>query len=104
MASDSTGEGTVHPGPSKGLIWLVKALGIILVLLFLALIGGIIWKATHKAPPALVVVDVILDLGIDPASVRHMAIDGNYLALTTDQEILVIEIAKRKVTLRSRKP
>jgi hypothetical protein len=103
MASDSTGEGPVHPAPPKGLLLLVKTLGVILVLLFLGLFAGIIWKATHKAPPPPVA-DVMMDLGIDPAAVRHMELDGNTLALTTDKDIVVIDVAKRKVLLRSAKP
>lgn len=103
MASDSTGEGPVHPAPPKGLLLLVKSLGIILLLLFLGLIGGIIWKATNKAPQ-LPVADVVMDLGIDPAAVRHMELNGNSLALTTDKEIVVVDVIKRKVLLRSTKP
>ena len=103
MASDSTGESPVHPGPPKGLLFLVKALGVILLLLFLGLIGGIIWKATNKAPPSPAT-DVIMDLQIDPKAVSHMELNGNNLALTTDTEIVVIDVAKRKVLLRSTKP
>lgn len=103
MASDSTGDGPIHPAPPKGLLLLVKALGFILVLLFLGLIGGIIWKATHKVPPTPVV-DVGMDLGVDPAAIRHMELNGNILALTTDQEIVVVDVAKRKILLRSKKP
>ncbi len=107
MASDSTGEGPVHTevqaGQAKGLLLLVKVLGIIMLLLFVALVGGIIWKATHKAP-TVPVADVVLDLGFDPASIRHFSLDGNTLAMATDKEILVVDIAKRKVILRSSKP
>lgn len=103
MASDSTGEAPIHPGPSKGLIFLVKAMGVVLVLLFLALIGGIIWKATHKSapPPAA---DVVTDLGIDPASIRHLDMDGNHLAISTDKEVLVLDVKQRKILMRSQKP
>ncbi len=100
MASDSTGEAPVHPGPSKGLIFLVKAMGVVLVLLFLALIGGIIWKATHKAPPAAAP-DIVMDLGLEPASIRHLELDGNNLVITTDKELMVLDIKLRKVLLRS---
>jgi hypothetical protein len=101
MASDSTGEAPVHPGPSKGLIFLVKAMGLVLVLLFLALIGGIIWKATHKTTPVPTTESLTLDLGINPATIRNMALDGNMLAVTTDKELVVIDIKQRKVLLRS---
>ncbi len=103
MASDSTETPPVHQGPSLALLRLVKIMGVVLVLLFLGLIGGIIWKATHK-PPAPPETDIVIDLGIDPASIRLMAMDGNTLAITTDKDILVIDVAKRKVILRSHKP
>lgn len=103
MASDSTGEAPIHPGPSKGLILLVKAMGVVLVLLFLGLIGGIIWKATHKSAP-VPTADVMMDLGIDPASIRQFELDGNTLAISTDKEILVLDVKQRKVILRSVKP
>lgn len=103
MTSDSTGTAPIHPGPPKGLLLLVKALGTILVLLFVGLIGGIIWKATRTAAPPPVA-DVVMDLGIDPAAVRHMELNGNTLAFTTDKDIVVVDVAKRKVLLRSAKP
>ena len=102
MTSDSTETPPVHPGPSKGLLRLVKILGVVMVLLFLALIGGIIWKATHRAPFA--VREVVLELGVDPAAIRHLALDGNNLAIATDRELLVVDVGKRKVIMRSGKP
>ena len=102
MRSDSTDTPPVHQGPSLALLRLVKIMGVVLVLLFLGLIGGIIWKATHKAPAP--VTDVVMDLGIDPASIKHLAVDGNTLAIATDREIVVIDVAKRKIIMRSGKP
>jgi hypothetical protein len=103
MASDSTETQPVHPGPPPGLLRLVKALGAVMVLLFAVLIGGIIWKATHREP-APVAADVVMDLGIDPAAIRHVQLDGNSLVVVTDKELLVLDIRTRKVTLRSFKP
>jgi hypothetical protein len=101
--SDSTETQPVHPGPPPGLLRLVKVLGVVMILLFLALIGGIIWKATHRPPPPPAA-DVVVPLGVDPASVRHMQLDGDTMALVTDTEIMVIDLKQRKVTLRSFKP
>ncbi len=101
MTSDSTDSPPVYPGPSPALLRLVKIMGVILVLLFLGLIGGIIWKATHK-PPELK--EVVLELGIDPASIRHLELDGNTLAIATEAELLVVDVAKRKVIIRHLKP
>jgi hypothetical protein len=103
MASDSTSEATVHPAEPKALLRLVKVMGVILAMLFLGLIGGIIWKATHK-PPLSPVSDVVMHLGVDPATIRLMSLDGNNLALATDKEILVIDLRQSKVILRSFKP
>ncbi len=102
MTSDSTETPPVYPGPSKGLLRLVKILGLVMILLFLALIGGIIWKATHKVPVG--VKDAVMELGVDPAAIRQLAIDGNNLAIVTDAELLVIDVAKRKIIIRSVKP
>jgi hypothetical protein len=103
MTSDSTGTNPVHHGPSQErLLKLVKLLGIIMVLLFFALIAGIIWKATHRPPPAPAT-SVIMELGIDMASVKHMTLDGDRLALATDKELLVIDVRKREVLLRTSK-
>ena len=54
--------------------------------------------------PAPVAADVVLELGIDPAAIRHMQLDGNTLALVSDKEVMVIDLKTRKVTLRSFKP
>jgi hypothetical protein len=103
MSGDSTGTEPVHPGPPPGLLRLVKVLGVVMVLLFLALIAGIIWKATRKPPPP-VAQDVVVDLGIDPAAIRHMEMEGGNLAVSTDKELLVIDLKTRKITLRAFKP
>jgi hypothetical protein len=103
MTSDSTEMPPVHPGPPPGLLRLVKILGAVMILLFVILIGGIIWKATHKAPPPPAA-DVVVELGIDPASIRHMTMEGGNLAIATDKEIIIVDLKQRKVTLRSFKP
>ena len=103
MSSDSTETQPVHPGPPPGLLRLVKVLGAVMVLLFVVLIGGIIWKATNRPPPPPAA-DVVVDLGIDPSSIRHLSLEGGLLAISTDKELLVIDIKSRKVTFRSFKP
>jgi hypothetical protein len=105
MASDSTSDSPVHPevypGPAKGLLLLVKVLGVVMVLLFVALIAGIIYKA-QKSKTVPIVSDV-MDLGVDPATIRQMELDGNTLAITTDSQLLVIDVKQRKVIMRSAK-
>ena len=103
MPVNPTDPQAVYPGPPAGLVRLVKIMGAVLVLLFIILVAGLVWKATRKAPPP-VVADVVMELGIDPGSIRHMELDGSNLVLSTDKELLVIDLKLRKVTLRSFKP
>jgi hypothetical protein len=102
MSGDSTEQSPVHAGPAPGLLRLVKVLGAVMVLLFVALIGGIIWKATHKPPPVSAQ-SVVVDLGLDPATIRHMTLNNGQLAIATDTEIMVIDVKTRTVILRSGK-
>jgi hypothetical protein len=83
----------------KKLLRLVYIMGIVLVLLFLGLIGGIIWKAARPkpAPPP----DVFtLGLGLKSGDIRAVSVDGNTMVITTMVEIVVIDVPKRKVLLR----
>jgi uncharacterized iron-regulated membrane protein len=88
------------PPSAKMLLRAVYIMGIILVLLFLALVGGIIWKSTHKvearaeAPQAI---DLALPAG---TSVQSMVLDGERLAVNTGAEIIVIDIRKNAVVSR----
>ena len=97
-------QGDANPssaGPSqKAMLRVVTGLGIILALLFLALIAGIIWKAQNRKVE--LVPDVVVSLGIDPASIKQMTLSGNVLALTTDREVVVVDVAKRVVMMRGR--
>ncbi len=97
MTSDSTETPSVHQGQSAGLLRLVKIMGVVLVLLFLGLIGGIIWKATHKPAPVL---QAPLTLNFSGSDVKHMALDGNHLAITAEHEITVIDISTGKLLLK----
>jgi cell division septal protein FtsQ len=95
-----TGADTVQNNPSpKGLLRLVYIMGIVLVLLFLALIGGLIWKSSQNK--SVVAVSTSVDLGLAGAVVRSTQLDNGQLLVTTDTEIIVVDVAKRKVILRS---
>jgi hypothetical protein len=83
----------------KKLLRLVYIMGVVFALLFLGLIGGLIWKAMKpKAPPP--VVQTVQDLGITPADVRLMELDGDRLALTTSKELVVIDLKTKTVLIR----
>jgi hypothetical protein len=88
------------PQSAKLMLRVVYIMGIVLVLLFMALIGGIIWKATHKvevraSSPALV------ELGLAPGtSVLSMDLDGDRVAINTGPEIIIVDIRKNAVVSR----
>lgn len=99
-ASAETAEVKYEPTASqKKLLRLVYIMGIVLVLLFLGLIGGVVWKAMKPKAPAAVQ-DMTLGLGLKSADIRSVELDGNTMAITTMGEIIVLDFAKRKVLLR----
>jgi hypothetical protein len=86
-------------GPSRALLYTVYIMGVVLVLLFLSVIGGLFWKMKSRAnavPPS-----VSVDLGLSQSQVRQMIFDGNRLAVTTDNELVVIDVSSRSVILRT---
>jgi amino acid transporter len=85
--------------PPKGLLRLVYIMGIVLVLLFLALIGGIVWKANQKASAPKP--EIAVDFGLGQSQVKQMVFNGNMLAVTTDKELIVIDVNKRTVLMRT---
>jgi hypothetical protein len=83
----------------KNLLRLVYIMGLVLVLLFLGLIGGVIWKST-RAKPVATAQSLAMDLGLSASGIRQTEMDGNFLAITTTTELVVIDLVKRKVLLR----
>ena len=78
----------------------VYIMGGLLVLMLVGLIGGIIWKVTHRAeaPP---VEAKLLDLDLASGmQVQAMELDGDRLAINTGREIIVIDIKKNAVISR----
>lgn len=74
-------------------------MGIVLVLLFLGLIGGLIWKSNQKANAPKP--SVTVDLGLGQSQVKQMVLSGNTLVVTTDTELVVIDVNKRVVLMRT---
>jgi hypothetical protein len=89
----------VPAGPPRALLYTVYIMGVVLVLLFLGVVAGLIWKAKSRAnvPP----LSQAVDLGLSQSQVRQMVFDGGRLALTTDSELVVIDISSRSVVLRT---
>lgn len=89
------------PASAKTLLRVVYIMGIILVLLFLLLIGGIIWKATNKASAPVNAAPPVTDLGLPPGTaVQSMILDGDRLAVNTGSEVIVIDIRKNVIISR----
>ena len=91
------------PGLSPGtrlLLRLVYIMGVVLVLLLIALVAGIIWKATHRSPAPAEVAGA-LDLGLSPgASITGIDLDGDRLAVTTSEGIVIVDLRKHRVETR----
>lgn len=78
-------------------------MGIILVLLFLLLIGGIIWKAMNKSPAPVNAAAPTTDLGLPSGtSVQSLQLDGDRLVLNVGTEVIVIDIRKNVIVSRIR--
>ncbi|MCA0432814.1 MAG: hypothetical protein LCH46_06090 [Proteobacteria bacterium] len=98
MTNDNT-PSLEQTAAQKKLLRLVYIMGMILVLLFLLLIAGIIWRATRQAPPPKPA-DITLGLGLKASDVKDVDLDGGLMAVTTSQELIVVDVSKRKVLLR----
>ena len=71
----------------------VYVMGAMLIAAVFILIGGIIWKATHRADPPPPETR-ILDLDLSAASVTAMDLDGDRLAIRSATEIVVVDTRK----------
>lgn len=99
MINDNTPETFEPTASQKKLLRVVYVLGLLLVLLFLALIGGIIWKAS-KPKPATTPEILSMGLGLKAGDIKAVDVDGGTLAITTSSELIVIDAARRKILLR----
>ena len=97
-------------GKQPGLRFLeatVYIMGGLLVLMLVALLGGLAWKLTHKAPAAAPPVES-LDIAIPPGSnVIGMTLDGDRMAVhvldgAVDHEIIIVDTRKGAVVSRVR--
>jgi hypothetical protein len=76
-------------------------MGIILVLLFLMLVGGIIWKSSRKADPKTITPPSLLKLGLaDGTDIRTAEADGDRLILNTGRDVIVIDMRKNAIISR----
>jgi hypothetical protein len=89
------------PASARLLLKVVYIMGIILVLLFMTLIGGIIYKSTQKSVPKPVPPAAALNLSLPAGTdIRSVEIDGDRLVLSTGREVIVIDIRKNAIVSR----
>jgi hypothetical protein len=93
-------EQPIANAPPKWLRKLVYIMGIILLLLFFALVAGIIYKAKNK-PPVVVTETQELGVGLPPDEKFVGAVtNGERLTITTGRTVYVIDVASKRVVLR----
>ena len=89
------------PPSARRMLRVVYIMGVILVLLFLALIATIIWKANHRSvappPPPVQTLGLGLPQGAD---IRTASLDGDRLVVTTATEVIVVDLKKNAVISR----
>ena len=89
------------PPSARMLLRAVYIMGIILVLLFLTLVGGIIWKSTRKGEPKPDLPPAVIALGLPAGTeVRSTEVDGDRLVITAADEVIVIDLRKNAVVSR----
>ncbi len=99
LPKDSQATEIRQPG-LKFLETAVYIMGGLLVLMLVGLIGGIIWKVSHRSEPPPPETK-LLDLGLAAGSaIQSMQLDGDRLALNTGAEIIIIDIRKNAVISR----
>jgi hypothetical protein len=89
----------IAPHENKGLLRVVYIMGIILVLLFFALVAGIIYKSQHR----IVAADLpsVVDLGLPAGTTaKESVLSGDRLTINTGSEVIVVEMSSRKILLR----
>lgn len=89
------------PASTRRLLRLVYTMGIILVLLFVFLIGAIIWKSSHKPVPKVEPAAVPLALGLPQGSdIRSAVLEGDRLVVNTGREVIIVDVKKNAILSR----
>ena len=91
----------VPSASEKIVVRAVYIMGVMLVVMFLVLMGSIVWKVMHREAPAIGVTAPVTDLGLAAgASVQSMLIDGDRLVINSGPEIIIYDMRKNAVTAR----
>jgi len=83
----------------KWLRWLVYIMGIVLLLLFIVVIAGIVYKASSG--PSVPSEAATMGVGLPTdAQFRDVTLNGDRLTVNTGKTIYVIDVPSHKVVLR----
>jgi cytoskeletal protein RodZ len=100
VTSDTTDTTPFQPTDAqKRMLKLVKTLGAVLVLLFLTLVGAIVWKVTQPAKE-VAAPSLALDLGLAASDIKQVTADGGTVVIQTTKELIVFDAVKKKLLVR----
>ena len=87
------------PPVNKFLLRLVIWLGVVLLLLFFALVGGIIYKSVQKRETQAAPLDAALALGLAAdETIESAVLTGDRLTVKTGSNVYVIEVSTRRLS------
>ena len=100
LQDSGTGEAALPP-QARLVIRIVYIMGFVLVLLMFVLVGGIVWKVTHRPPVAAPAKPAAFDLGLAAdEAIAATAIDGDRLVVTTNRGIVIVDLKRNAVSAR----
>ncbi len=91
------------PPATRMLLRTVYIMGVVLVLLFIAVVAGLIWKSTKKGEPKPeAAAPALLNLGLSAGTdIRSAEADGDRLVINTGREVIVIDLRKNAILMRA---
>jgi hypothetical protein len=99
LQQDGKADAALQTAP-RFLLYTVYIMGVVLVLLLIALIAGIIWKARSRGVEVKAEVPSV-DVGLPAgAEVSGMQLDGDRLAIHAGDEIIIVDLRRNAVVSR----
>jgi hypothetical protein len=96
---DHTNPAGEAPPVNRFLVAAVYGMGVLLVLMFLGLIGGIIYKFKQRS--AIPEGSGTVSLGLPPAGqIKDATLTGDKLTINTGAEIIIVEVSTQRIILR----
>ncbi len=91
----------VPSASEKIVVKAVYIMGIMLVVMFIVLMAGIVWKVMKREPVLVGVAAPVTDLGLKAgATVQSMLLDGDRLVINSGPEIIIFDIRKNAIVAR----